>query len=227
MALRERVHARAREAGRHMVLPEGTESRTVQAAAIAARKGLARVTLLGEPEKVQSKAREAGVDLAGVAVEAVPREGREVEAALRAYVERVRHRGIGSDEAREQLADPLLWAALGVAARRLDGLGAGASAATGDTPRASCTRGRRSWPPTGSCRSTRLSWPRWRRARHRAARSPAGRTSSSSPIWTRGTSATSWWSGSAAPGPSGRSFRAWRARRTTSHAAARWWISWR
>src|SRR5207245_4925308 len=136
MALRERVHARSREAGRHMVLPEGTESRTVQAAAIAARKGLARVTLLGEPEKVQSKARELGVELPGVAVEAVPREGREVETALRAYVERVRHRGIGTEEAREHIADPLLWAALGVAAGRFDGFVAGAVSTRGQTLRA-------------------------------------------------------------------------------------------
>jgi phosphate acetyltransferase len=136
MDLRERLHGLAREAGRHIVLPEGAEPRTLQAAAITSRKGLARVTLLGEPEKVHSKARELGVELAGAAVEAVPREGREVETALRAYVERVRHRGIGSEEAREQLADPLLWAALGVAAGRFDGFVAGADATTSQTLRA-------------------------------------------------------------------------------------------
>src|SRR3989442_2997318 len=113
MDLRERLHARAREAGRHIVLPEGTEPRTMQAAAITSRKGLARVTLLGEPEKAQAKAREAGVDLAGVAVEAVPREGPEVEAALPAYVERVPHRGIGSAQNPGQLGRPPLWAAPG------------------------------------------------------------------------------------------------------------------
>src|SRR5437762_7854166 len=99
MDFRERLHMRARDAGRHIVLPEGTEPRTIQAAAVASRKGLARVTLLGEPENVRSTARELGIELAGVAVEAVPREGRAVETAPRAYVERVRHRGIGSEEA--------------------------------------------------------------------------------------------------------------------------------
>ncbi|PYQ15921.1 MAG: phosphate acetyltransferase [Acidobacteria bacterium] len=136
MDLRERLHGKAREAGRHVVLPEGAEPRTVQAAATAARKGLARITLLGEPEKVLDGARAAGVDLSGVVVEAVPREGREVEAALRAYVERVRHRGIGAEEAREHLADPLLWAALGVAGGRFHGFVAGALASTARTLRA-------------------------------------------------------------------------------------------
>jgi phosphate acetyltransferase len=136
MDLRERLHAHARQASRRVVLPEGTDARTLQAAAVAARKGLARVTLLGEPENVRVKARELGVDLDGVGVEAVPREGREVEAALRAYVERVRHRGIGAEEAREHLADPLLWAALGVAAGRFDGFVAGAVSTTAQTLRA-------------------------------------------------------------------------------------------
>src|SRR3989441_4400218 len=136
MDLRERLHMRARDAGRHIVLPEGTEPRTLQAAAMTSRKGLARVTLLGEPEKVHSKARELGVELAGVAVEAVPRQGREVETSLRAYVERVRHRGIGTEEAREHLADPLLWAALSVAAGRFDGFVAGAVSTTAQTLRA-------------------------------------------------------------------------------------------
>ncbi|MGH2628902.1 MAG: phosphate acyltransferase, partial [Anaerolineales bacterium] len=43
----EHLHARARKAVKHIVLPEGTEPRTVAAAARAAAAGLARVTLLG------------------------------------------------------------------------------------------------------------------------------------------------------------------------------------
>src|SRR5882762_3749688 len=136
MDLRERLHMRARDAARHIVLPEGTEPRTIQAAAITSRKGLARITLLGDPEKVHDKARELGVELAGVAIEAVSREGREVETLLRAYVERVRHRGIGSEEAREHVGDPLLWAALSVAAGRFDGFVAGAVSTTAQTLRA-------------------------------------------------------------------------------------------
>jgi len=136
MDLRERLHERARATLRHVALPEGTEPRTVQAAAIAARKGLARVTLIGDPEQVRTKARESGVDLGSVGIEGVPREGREVEMALRAYAERVRHRGIGTDEARSHLADPLLWAAVGVATGRFDGFVAGALSTTAQTLRA-------------------------------------------------------------------------------------------
>ncbi|HEU0108468.1 MAG TPA: phosphate acetyltransferase [Vicinamibacteria bacterium] len=133
----ERIHERARAAKRHIVLPEGTEPRTVQAAALAAREGIARVTLLGRREEILAVGRETGTDLAAVelAEAAAPGE-RETEAALRAYLERVARRGITPDEARAHLKDPLLWAALGVAGGRWDGMVAGARSTTADTLRA-------------------------------------------------------------------------------------------
>lgn len=131
-----RLHGRAREAARHVVLPEGTEPRTIEAAARASRQGLARITLLGPPDEIQALARERGADLSGVEIAPVPTGGRQVEDVLRAYVERVRHRGIVADEAREHIKDPLLWGALQVAAGRFDGLVAGARATTAHTLRA-------------------------------------------------------------------------------------------
>jgi len=136
MDILSRLHARAREAGRRIVLPEGTEPRTVQAAAEAARRGVARVTLLGDPEAVRAVGRETGADLSGVALEAVPREGSAFETTLRAYAGQVRHRGVLHEEARQHLGDPLLWGALQVAAGRFDGLVAGARATTAETLRA-------------------------------------------------------------------------------------------
>src|SRR5258706_15140703 len=121
----ERIHERARAAKRHIVLPEGTEPRTVQAAALAARDGLARVTLLGRREEILAAARDTGTDLGAVELADPPGE-REEEAALRAYLDRVRHRGITPEEARAHLKDTLLWAALGVATGRWDGMVAGA-----------------------------------------------------------------------------------------------------
>jgi len=131
-----RLAARAREAKKHIVLPEGTEPRTVQAAARAASRGIARVTLLGPREEVLARAREVGADLGPVEIAPVPREGRDVEAALRAYLEGVRRRGVAESEAREHIADPLLWAALQVSAGRFDGMVAGARATTAQTLRA-------------------------------------------------------------------------------------------
>ncbi len=136
MPFRERLHARAAAGGRHIALPEGDEPRTLQAGVLAARRGIARITLLGPPDLIRARAAEAGADLSGVAVAAVPSEGRQREAALRAYLENVRRRGITPDEASRHLDDPLLWAALQVALGAFDGFVAGARATTAQTLRA-------------------------------------------------------------------------------------------
>jgi len=132
----ERLHARAREAPARIVLPEGTEPRTLRAAARALAAGTAHPTLLGDPQAVRSAASAAGVDVSAIPIEPVPDSGARLEAGLRAYEERVRHRGIRADEAREHLRDPLLWGALEVASGRQDGMVAGARSTTAATLRA-------------------------------------------------------------------------------------------
>ena len=130
-----RIHAAARARPRHVVLPEGTEPRTVEAAARVAALGLARATLLGPPDEVRAVAAARGVALDAVGVAAVP-SGREADAAVRAYLERAARRGVTPDEARGHMKDPLLWAASEVAAGRYDGMVAGARSTTADTLRA-------------------------------------------------------------------------------------------
>jgi len=132
----ERLRSRARQAPARIVLPEGTEPRTLRAAARARELGIAEPTLLGEPAEVQKAAAGAGVDLAGVEVAAVPTSGAAFDAALRSYEDRVRHRGVRPDEAREHLRDPLLWGALEVAAGRQQGMVSGARSTTASTLRA-------------------------------------------------------------------------------------------
>jgi phosphate acetyltransferase len=130
-----RIHAAARARPRHVVLPEGTEPRTVEAAARVAALGLARVTLLGPPDEVRAVAAARGASLGAVGVADVP-SGREADAAIRAYLERAARRGVTPDEARAHMRDPLLWAASEVAAGRYDGMVAGARATTAETLRA-------------------------------------------------------------------------------------------
>jgi phosphate acetyltransferase len=130
-----RIHERARAASRRIVLPEGSEPRTMEAAAAAARAGLARVTLLGRREEITAAAREKGLDLGAVEI-APPAGDRDLDEAVRAYLERAGRRGITPAEAREHLKDPLLQGAVGVATGRWDGMVAGARATTAATLRA-------------------------------------------------------------------------------------------
>jgi phosphate acetyltransferase len=130
------LHRRARQAARHLVLPEGAEPRTIEAASRAVRMGLARITLLGEPDRIRAEARRLAVDLGPVELRFVPGPGREQDAVIRVYRERAGARGLTEDEARDHLKDPLLWAALEVAEGRYDGLVAGALRPTRDVLRA-------------------------------------------------------------------------------------------
>ena len=62
-AFRYQVVQRAQKAGKRIVLPEGSEPRTVQAAAICQARGIARCVLLAKPEEVQAVAQAQGIVL--------------------------------------------------------------------------------------------------------------------------------------------------------------------
>src|ERR1700757_3621382 len=54
---------KARAANKRIVLPEGSEPRTVRAAAICVKRGIARCVLLGKPSDVQAAAKSQDVEL--------------------------------------------------------------------------------------------------------------------------------------------------------------------
>jgi phosphate acetyltransferase len=108
----------------------------MEAASRVARRGLARVTLLGEPGRIRSEARGRGIDLETVEVRSVTDRGRAADDLVRAYRERMAARGVTEDEARHHLKDPVLWGALQVSCGAYDGLVAGAEGPAGRTLRA-------------------------------------------------------------------------------------------
>ena len=132
-----RIRDNARKRPRRIALPEADEPRTLQAAMIAARDGIARVSLVSaNPSAVRSAAAGLGIDLGGVDVVDVPTSGKEHDTARRIYLERSRARGLSESEAADHVRAPMLFAALGVASGAFDGFVAGARATTADTLRA-------------------------------------------------------------------------------------------
>lgn len=130
----ERLRERARQIAAHIVLAEGEDPRVIAAAERAVADRLCRVEVVGDRDRVEAAAREAGVRLTVPVLEPV-REPDLPHLAAR-LAERLAPRGV-SPEAAERLArDPLHYAALRVASRRADGAVMGARATTADTLRA-------------------------------------------------------------------------------------------
>ena len=134
MSILDQIRQRAAANPQHIVLPEGEDPRTVTAASSIARQRLARITVLGNEEKVRAAAREAGADLGGVDLIDHVRAG-DFEKMVALLYEARRAKGLTLDEARSALRDPLYYGNLMVKAGRADGSVAGATNTTSHTVR--------------------------------------------------------------------------------------------
>ncbi|HVF26771.1 MAG TPA: phosphate acetyltransferase [Pyrinomonadaceae bacterium] len=135
MSILERIRRRAAADSQHIVLPEGEDARTVVAAATCVRERIARVTVLGDEEKIRVSAREAGADLSGVTI-IDHRRAADFEKMAALYYELRRARGMMPDEARLSVRDPLYYGNLLVRLGAADGTVAGATNTTAHTVRA-------------------------------------------------------------------------------------------
>jgi len=131
----QRLLQRAVSEQRRLVLPESEDERVLVAASRIAREGIARVVLIGEPEVIAARARDAGAEPQGIAlcqVESPAAAGR-LESFAGLYHERMQAKGTTRQEAAEAVRDPLLYAALMVATGAADGSVAGAAHTTSRT----------------------------------------------------------------------------------------------
>ena len=135
MTLIDKLKARTRSQPQRIVLPEGEDARVISAAATITREGLAKITLLGRKQIVESVAADLGTSLQGVAI-ADSAASPQIETYARIYYERRRAKGVSLEESREIARRPLYFAALAVAAGDADGTVGGAANTTGETVRA-------------------------------------------------------------------------------------------
>lgn len=121
----ESIIQRAQENQRHVVLPEGEDPRTIQAASQIAQRGIARLTILGDPSQI---------DVEGAQV-IDPRTSPERERYATKLAELRAKKGMTQEQALQTLNDPLYWGVMMVKLGDADGMVAGASHATGDVLR--------------------------------------------------------------------------------------------
>ena len=135
MDLIAEIRAKAQRRIRKIVLPEGEEPRVIQAAHILHRDALAKVVLLGDPDRIGSKAKELQVDLRDVEIVNPARDGH-LEDFAQTYFELRKHKGVTRDQAQEVVKNPLFFGAMMVRKGLADGSVAGSINTTGDVLRA-------------------------------------------------------------------------------------------
>ena len=135
MELIARLHAEAAKLQRRIVLPETNDERTLRAAALLRDRGLAKVILLGDIEKVMARLGKLGVPAAGLTI-LDPATHPSRSAFDAAYHHKRKHKGLSLEEAAETMGDPLFFGAMLVAEGEADGMVAGAVNATGNVLRA-------------------------------------------------------------------------------------------
>ena len=132
MTFAENMKSKARALQKALVLPEGTEPRTVSAAQIIVDQRIAsKVVLLGNPDAVAAVAKNQGIALNGSEI-IDPATAPLRKAFAEEYCELRKHKGMNLDEAYEQIADPLRFGAMMVRKQASHAMVAGAENTTGN-----------------------------------------------------------------------------------------------
>ncbi|NCN05959.1 MAG: phosphate acetyltransferase [Spirochaetales bacterium] len=139
MTFLETIAAKATSMKKKLVLPEGTEPRTIQAARKILDQGIAvEVVLLGASEGIKKIAAEVKTDLKGIVLVDPATDSRR-QAYATEYFELRKHKGMTPEKAYEEMADNLRWGSMMVRLGHSDAMVAGAENTTGDVLKAAFT----------------------------------------------------------------------------------------
>lgn len=135
MSILDDLQKKAISLGRRIVLPEGDDPRTVQAAKEITAKGIARLTILGTPSKIEEHAKACDFDLNTVTV-IDPTNSVNIEKYADELVKLRAKKGMTKETALETVKQVLFYGAMMVRFGETDGFVAGAAHTTGDVMRA-------------------------------------------------------------------------------------------
>ena len=131
MAIIDKIIAQAKSNVKHIVLPEGEETRNIQAARKIADAGIAKLTVLGDPEKVKAVAAETNTCLCGIEI-VDPKTSEKAASYASALYELRKAKGMTEEEAARKVQDPMFYGVMMVKMGDADGLVSGAIHSTGD-----------------------------------------------------------------------------------------------
>lgn len=135
MDLMQGIIARAKANKQRIVLPEGTEERTLRAADRLIADGVADIILIGNPDEIHKLAADFGLDHISGATIINPKEHTKKEDYINLLVQIRQKKGMTPEKAAVLVEDPLYLACLIIKAGDADGEIAGALNTTGNVLR--------------------------------------------------------------------------------------------
>jgi phosphate acetyltransferase len=130
-----RIKEKARQKKRRVVLPEGTEPRTINAAKKILSDSIASIALLGDNDKIKKLSKDLGLNLKNIEV-IDPTHSPKYNQFVSDFMEMRKHKNITEKEAKETIANSLYFGAMLVHNDMADASVAGAVNTTGDVIRA-------------------------------------------------------------------------------------------
>jgi len=118
-----------------IVLPEGTEERTLKAADAVLAEGIARITLLGNPAEIRAMADSFGLKNIEKAAIIDPVDHPKKQQYIDLLVELRKSKGLTREDASKLIEDPLYLGVMMIKSGDADGEVAGARNTTGDVLR--------------------------------------------------------------------------------------------
>ena len=135
MSLMNQIVERAKANKQRIVLPEGTEERTLKAANQLLADEVAELILIGNPDEIMGLAKEWGLENIGKATIIDPINHPKKEEYAQLLCELRKKKGMTIEEARKLVVNPLYLGCLIIKAGDADGQLAGAQNTTGDVLR--------------------------------------------------------------------------------------------
>ncbi len=119
---------------KHIVLPEGGDSRIIEAAAIISSNKIAALTLLGQTEQITTKLKQTAADTDLIDI-IDPAESSKTAQYSQMLYELRKDKGLTEEKAAEIMRNKIYFGTMMVKAGDADGLVAGAANSTADTVR--------------------------------------------------------------------------------------------
>ena len=134
MSFIETIKEKAKQQIKTIVLPEGSDIRTLKAASIVQKEGYAKLIILGDRAKIEEMASANNLDISEATI-INPIESENYETYVQLFYELRKAKGMTIEKARETLKDETYFGMMMVKNGDSDGLVSGACHSTSDTLR--------------------------------------------------------------------------------------------